>query len=103
MEQKTLDKVKNIINNEKVQNAFYNLYDRWEDENRYEDLNEYGKCIMNAIHKNVPESGAKLVKTTNSPFGIIFNVDNVDFHLYVKVNGGYLVLSCKLSKTLLYG
>lgn len=97
MEQKTLDKVKSIINNEKVQNAFYNLYDRWEDENRYEELDEYGKCIMNSIHKNVPDSGAKLVNTTCSPFGIIFSVDDIGFHLYVKVNGSYLVLTCRLS------
>jgi len=98
MEQKTLDKVKNIINNEKVQNTFYNLFDRWEDESRYEDLNEYGKCIMNTIHKNVPDSGATLISTTCDPFGIKFNVDSIGFHLYVKVSRGYLVLSCKLDK-----
>lgn len=98
MEQKTFDKVKNIINNEKVQNAFYNLFDRWEDESRYEDLNEYGKCIMNTIHKNVPESGATLISTTPKPFGIKFVVDGKCFHLYVKIEGGYLVLSCKIDK-----
>ena len=98
MEQKTLDKVKSIINNKKVQDAFYNLFDRWEDESRYEDLNEYGKCIMNTIHENVPDSGATLISTTSKPFGIKFGVDGKRFHLYVKIEGIYFALSCKLDK-----
>ena len=90
----TIEKVKNIINNEKVQNAFYNLYDRWRDESEYEDIKEYGKALIGAINRNCPEYGAELVKTTKRPFGIHFKLDNACFHLYVKLRGQYLVLSC---------
>lgn len=89
-----LDKVKSIINNEKVQNTFYNLYDRWRDECEYEDIKEYGKAIMNSINKNVPNSEAVLVKATKSPFGIKFRIDDEMFLLCVKVRGSYLVMSC---------
>ena len=89
-----LDKVKSIFNNEKVQNTFYSLYDRWRDECEYEDIKEYGKAIMNSINKNVPNSGAVLINATKKPFGIKIRIDDDTFHLCIKVRGGYLVMSC---------
>jgi hypothetical protein len=89
-----LDKVKSIVSNEKVQNTFYDLYDRWRDECKYEDIEEYGKAIMKSINKNVPNSGAVLVKATKSPFGIKLKVNDETFLLCVKIRGSYLVMSC---------
>ena len=43
--------LKEIVNNEKVGNAFFNLFDRWRDESEYEDINDYGKAIVNTIAK----------------------------------------------------
>lgn len=94
----TIEKVNSVITNENVQNAFYNLYDRWEDEGRYEDINDYGKALFGCINKNCPNAVATYVGVTKKPFGIKFGVDDKCFHLYVKVSGGYLVLSCKLYK-----
>ena len=42
----TIDNVKAIINNEKVSNAFFNLYDRRRDESEYEDIKEYVRTHM---------------------------------------------------------
>lgn len=91
----TFEKVNSIISCEKVQNTFYNLYDRWLDEYRYEDINEYGKHIIGVIAKNFPTYGVSLKQTTSEPFGIKFKVDDCCFHLYVNIRGEYLVMSCK--------
>jgi hypothetical protein len=91
----TVEKVNSIISCEKVQNTFYNLFDRWRDEHEHEGLGEYGKCIIGVITKNFPTYGVSLNKTTSEPFGIKFNIDDSCFHLYVNIRGEYLVMSCK--------
>lgn len=93
-----IEKVNSVITNKNVQNAFYNLYDRWEDEGRYEDINDYGKTLFGRINKNCPNVGATYVGVTEKPFGIKFVVDDKCFHLYVKIERSYLVLSCKIDK-----
>jgi hypothetical protein len=45
----TTNKIKAILNSEKLGNAFYNLYDRWRDECKYEDINDYGKALTKVI------------------------------------------------------
>ena len=91
----TIEKVNRVITNKNVQNAFYNLYDRWEDEGRYEDINDYGKALFKAISKNCPYVGATYVGVTEAPFGVMFGIDNATYYIYVTVNGGYLTLNCK--------
>lgn len=93
-----MEKIKNIINCDAVGQAFYNLFDRWQDECEYEDINDYGKAILKTINKSFPEYEAKLIKSTDEPFGVIIQVGNIKAHLYVKLNNCYLHLYAKLIK-----
>ena len=91
-----MEKIKNIINNDKVGQAFYNLFDRWQDEQEYEDINEYGKAIHNTIMRQYPEYDVRLVKTTKEPFGVVIEVDDKKVHIYVELKNLYLYIKAKL-------
>ena len=91
----TYDKLSAIINNENVDNCFFNLYDRWRDESQYEDINEYGKVIFNSISKNFPDYGIQLVSSTKRPFGVKIKLDNKIFHINIKLKGQYACLAVK--------
>ena len=89
------DKLIKVINNENVGKSFYNLYDRWRDESEYEDIKEYGKALIGSINRNCPECNVQLVSSTKKPFGIKVKIDDVVFHIFVKLRGGYIVVSAK--------
>lgn len=91
----TIEKLTAIVNDKKVGECFYNLYDRWLDEHEYEDINEYGNVIFNVINKNYPEYGVSLVASTKRPFGIKVKIDDQKIHIHVKNKGGYIVISAK--------
>lgn len=91
-----MEKIKSIVNNEKVGNAFFNLFDRWLDEQEYEDINEYGKALYNTINRQYPEYGVKYVKATEEPFGLIFEVDKKKVHMYTVLKGLDVQLTAKL-------
>lgn len=92
---KTIEKLSAIINNEKVDNCFFNLYDRWRDESEYEDINEYGNVIIKTINDQFPQFGASLVSSTKRPFGVKINLDGQKFHIQIKLKGLYACLSVK--------
>lgn len=91
----TTNKIKAILNSEKLGNAFYNLYDRWLDECKYEDINDYGKALNKVIVSEFPNYGVKLVSSTKRPFGIKLEMDGKKFHVYVKIEKGYIKLCAK--------
>ena len=92
---KLIDAAKSVVANKNVQNAFYNLYDRWEDEGRYEDINDYGKALFGVISKNCPNVGATYVGVTKKPFGVKYKIDGMTFYIFAKVEGEYLTLNCR--------
>ena len=89
------EKLIKVINHEKVGNSFFYLYDRWRDECKYEDINEYGKTLIGVINRNLPEYNVQLVSSTKRPFGIKVRIDDVVFHIFAKIKGGYVVVSAK--------
>ena len=93
-----MEKIKNIINNEKVGNVFCNLFGRWLDEKGYEDINEYGKAICNCINRQYPDYNVELVKSTSEPFGVVINIDNKKVHCYAVEKGSYIQLNAKIVK-----
>jgi hypothetical protein len=80
----------NIVNNAKLNNVFFNLWYRWQDEYEYEDINDYGKVLHETLAKEFPNDGFKLTASTKRPFGIKVK-DNVGrhFHIYIKRKGNY--------------
>lgn len=82
-----MEEIKNIINNEKIGNTFFNLYDRWRDECEFEDINEYGKVIANVIATEYPSYDVKLVQSMKRPFGVKINVCGLTFKVWVKLRG----------------
>jgi hypothetical protein len=64
------------------------LYERWQDEKQYEDINDY----LIQIQKFIPQAYA----ITKRPFGIYVKADTVVFKVNVIVKGKYLNLSCKV-------
>ena len=91
----TIEKLTAIVNNEKVGNCFFNLYDRWRDESEYEDINQYGDVIIKTINKQFPQYGATLVSSTKRPFGVKIDLDGQKFNIQIKLKDCYAVLSVK--------
>ena len=90
-----METLKKIVNNEKVGNAFYNLYDRWLDESEYEDINDYGKAIVKTIAKEFPSCDIKLVQTTKEPFGVKVKINGSTYSVWIKIKGRYANLCGK--------
>ena len=61
----------------KAQATFEMLYDRWQDEKAYEDINDYQKPLESIAR----ECGITITKMTKRPFGCHFSVDNKIFAL----------------------
>lgn len=85
----TLRKLANrLVNNHILLQRMTYLADRWQDESKYEDFNDYAKMM----HKYVCESSGyelEFVKATEIPFGIMFKYNNELVHLYVKSDSRY--------------
>ena len=90
-----MERVKEIINNEAIGNVMYNLYDRWRDESWYDDINKYGKTIVNSIHKNLPHLDVTLIGTTKRPFGVKLQVGGEKVHIFTRIKSGYVQLCAK--------
>ena len=58
---------------------FFNLWERWQDESEYEDINEY----LEVFQKTFPEAYA----ITKRPFGIKCKTDEGNVHVTVKRSG----------------
>ena len=91
----TIEKLNAIVNNEKVGNCFFNLYDRWCHESEYEDINQYGDVIIKTINNQFPQFGVSLVSSTKRPFGVKIDLDGQKFHIQIKIKGCYAVMSVK--------
>lgn len=55
----------------------YNLYERWQMEKDYEDIQDY----LLVIQKTIPEAYA----ITQRPFGVKCSCDDGDIHIYLKI------------------
>lgn len=84
--------INKVINNEQVSNTFANLWGRWQDEQMYEDINEYGKVLHGAI-KEIDE--CMLFKATKKPFGVKVYRAGQLIHFFMKRKGSYLVMCAK--------
>lgn len=84
--------INKVIYNKEVSNIFANLWDRWQDEKEYEDINEYGKVLHGAINK-VDE--CMLFKATKKPFGVKVYRAGQLIHFFMKRKGSYLVMCAK--------
>ena len=61
------------------------LWERWQDEKDYEDINDYLAVIKN----HLPSA----YKMSKRPFGVLCKCDDGDLHIQVKRKGNYLNLS----------
>lgn len=84
--------INKVINNEEVNNTFANLWGRWQYENEYEDINEYGNVLHGAINK-IDE--CTLFKATKKPFGVKVYRAGQLIHFFMKRKGSYLVMCAK--------
>ena len=87
--------INKVIYNEEVSNTFASLWERWQCEKDYEDINEYGKALHKVANEIVP---CEYVKSTKRPFGVVVNYKGVKVHLYAKLNGCYLTFNAKTVK-----
>lgn len=64
--------------------TFSNLYCRWLDESKYEDINDYKEVLVKAIQKALPDLTITDVKAKKRPFGLEFTTpsDNKRWQLY---------------------
>lgn len=63
------------------------LYYRWQDEKKFEDINDYGKALAAPACKAI--NGAKLVSANKKPFGATFSVPGMpyDIRLEIRASG----------------
>ena len=87
-----MEVVKEVINNKNVSMCFFNLYDRWRDESKYEDINDYGKALHKTIAKEFSSYTFDYVGATKRPFGVKVKTNNETIHFYTKLKGRYVVL-----------
>jgi hypothetical protein len=80
--------LKELVNNEKIGDTFFHLYERWQDESKYEDINEYGKTIALTIATEFPYD-VKLIQTTKRPFGVKISTSKGVFQLWIKLKGHF--------------
>lgn len=73
------------VNEKAISDKLFYLYERWQDEKKYEDFNDYFK-VMKAM---IPEA----VKGTKRPFGFVAKADDGECDIYIKVKGKYLTLN----------
>ena len=90
-----MERIKEIINNQSIGSVMYNLYDRWRDESEYEDINEYGKAIVNSIRKNLPHLEVSFIGATKRPFGVKIQVGDKKAHIFTRIKGSYVQLCAK--------
>jgi hypothetical protein len=90
--------ISKIINNNNVANNFFYLRDRWQDESKYEDINDYGKSLYKTIAKEFPTINAEYVSSTQRPFGVKVRISGVVYHFHTKAKGRYIVLCAKKCK-----
>ena len=90
--------VNEIINNENVANAFFNGWNRWQDEKDCEDINDYAQVLMSIIKNEFPQYDMNLVGGSKRPFGIKIMLYCYKMHIFVKVKNGCLVLSMAMCK-----
>ena len=87
-----MEVVKEVINNDNVSKCFFNLYDRWRDESKYEDINDYGKALHKTIAKEFSAYTFDYVGATKRPFGVKVKMKGEVIHFYTKLKGRYVVL-----------
>ena len=74
------------FNNEReIVNRFMYLYERWQDEREYEDINDYLKHMKQLV----PEA----YKISKRPFGITCRCEDGDIRIFCKVKGKYLTVN----------
>ena len=73
-----------LMQNQDFVLTFSNLYGRWLDECKYEDINDYKNVIVSAIGKALPDLQMTDIKATKRPFGMTFTTpsDNKRWQLY---------------------
>lgn len=81
--------LKEIVNNVTIGNTFFNLYDRWRDEEGYEDIKEYGKVIAKTIAKEFPTLNVELAQATKRPFGVKISTNRGVYQIWIKLKGNY--------------
>lgn len=88
--------INKVIYNKEVSNTFANLWERWQCEKEYEDINEYGNVLHGAINK-IDE--CMLFKATKKPFGVKVYRAGQLIHFYMKRKGSYLVMCADTNRT----
>ena len=75
---KTIEKIQEAMSSEKLAKKLMYLYDRWQDEKKYEDFKDYVKAMDEATDLTV-------IKGMQRPFGFHTVVDNRKFRIYLKL------------------
>lgn len=75
------------MTNDKYTDFLCYLWERWQDEKEYEDINDYLKAIQIRIPGDF--------KMTKRPFGFVAKCDDGNIHVSVKSQGRYLKLCAK--------
>lgn len=90
----TLETLGKKIATNSVLNVMYNLAVRWIDEKGFEDFNTFTHIMANKVKEELGDEITN-VKGTQRPFGLKFQYDGVNYHLFLKNERNYVRLSLK--------
>lgn len=86
--------INDIVNNNSVANKFFDLWERWQDECRFEDISDYGDAMVFALRKG--GLNCAQVKPTKRPFGVKVTYYGYTLHFFIKVKpDGHISFCCK--------
>lgn len=86
--------INDIVNNSSVSNNFFNLWERWLDECRYEDIDDYGDAMVFVLRKG--GLNCAQVSATKRPFGVKVVYQGYTLHFFIKrKSGGNAAFCCK--------
>lgn len=73
----------NFFNDQKMEKFVVYLYHRWQDEQEFEDLNDYGIPVKEEVEK----IGGKFLKMITNPFGFQYSIEGSVYQ--IAFNGEY--------------
>ena len=91
-----IEKLSNLSRNKDLFNTFIYLYERWQDEEEYEDWNDYAKAMKQAVEVNGSLKGIVILGATQEPFGLKFSYKGNYVKLYLKFTETKVQFICEI-------
>lgn len=77
-----LTKCRAILSSDDFKTHLMYLCSRWQDEKKYEDINDYLHSVQTFVGESV-----KILRISKAPFGLFYKIGPLEFHFFMKRQG----------------